>query len=775
MTGTGPTVTLRQDWDYQPRLGRARGHHASRREEQEAIVDFVARRDEGSLLVVGRRGSGKTSLVVAAVNEAARGMPPGKTLVPVPVKATSMEPNGLADKKQLLVSLIRSLQREAPAGRRARSLRRGVNRLHENATATKKSKVRSNSKTLSVSLNYGTIPSYALVVILSAFGGDWLGQYWWVPAALAAAPLIVLAGSWGARERLVVSSRHDYGFADIQREFEQVLQDCSATHKIVFVLDEFDKVGPGQTVAGVMAPIKMLINQGGALYILITSPDKTADLECRQDINYTVFSETLFVKRSLFDEMESFIDRIVEDRSAGLTDDQYADFKSYLCYRAKADFFDLHRVVCDRRARTDGRRRPVLDAALDGREKTAANLQRAIKYVYERKAYGHLSEQRNNDEMLEIMYYLSARSENMLNETITISGRTIGVGGTTKEYSQHEASAARDLFMLLADEGYAGNSGDDFTIKGKLSAFRGGTHVEEERAFVRAYGRLLDAMVDIANCKSLMDGHGERFDRGTAEEQWDDLQGVVEAAAHISMQDEMRRCSLRMGEPGGPSVPPDELRQYTDQAQYTLAEIRTRSVDLVAQAFESYLGISTTPDNTPPSGLASAADLDDPVYNAVADDPDTDDEIRLAIFDAQKASTSELLRSSTVGIDDVTNEVVVLLVGDNVPASLKQCFFVIDSTESNDHLTIDAMVRARDRGAYGFVLKSPPTVRQLGLVLHVIEKVKTLRLSGRVFNFELEWDTLKSLASGQARVTTEWFAGRRAELAKSAARDEDLP
>ena len=765
MTGAAPTVTLRQDWDYQPRLGRTKGHHASRRREQDAVVDFVARRDEGSLLVVGRRGSGKTSLVIAAVNKAARGMPRGKTLVPVPVKATSMEPDGLADKKQLLVSLIRSLRREVPAGRRARSLRREVDRLHENATATKKSRVRSNSKTLRVSLNYGMIPSYVLAVILAVFGSDWLGQYWWVPAALAAlaaAPLIVLAGSWGARERLVVSSRHDYGFADIQREFEQVLQDCSVTHKIVFVLDEFDKVEPGQTVAGVMAPMKMLINQGGALYILITSPDKTCDLEHRQDANYTVFSETLFVKRSLFDEMESFIDGIVEERSEGLTDGQYADLKSYLCYRARADFFDLHRAVCDRRARTDDCRRPVLDAALDGRERTAANLQRAIKYVYERKAYGSLSRQQDNEDMLEIMYDLSARSENMLNETITISGRTISAGGTTEKYSQHEASAARDLFMLLADEGYVANDKDDFTIKGKLSMFRGGTHVEEERAFAVAYGRLLDAMVRIANCKSLMDGHGERFGRGTAEEQWDDLQGAVAAAAHVSMPDEMRRCSLRIGEPGGPSVPPDEMRQYTDQAQQALVAIRTRSVDLVARAFELYLGISTIPDDTPPFSLASAANLSDAAHCAVANDPGANGDIRLAIFDAQKASTSESIRSSVTSIDDVANEAVILLVGDdNIPEPLKQSFFVVNSADSVDQVANEAKIRAEKHRSYGFVLRSPPTARDLGLVMVAVEKIMARRPSADMLDFEEAWQKLKSIAAGQARVTEKWFANRR--------------
>ena len=471
--------------------------------------------------------------------------------------------------------------------------------------------------------------------------------------------------------------------------------------------------------------------------------------------------------------MEGFIDGIVEERSAGLTDGQYADFKYYLCYRAKADFFDLHRAVCDRRARTDDRRRPVLDAALDGRERTTANLQRAIKYVYERKAFGQLSEQQNNDEMLEIMYDLSARSENMLNETITISERTIDVAGTTKKYNQHEASAARDLFMLLADEGYVNKDGDNFTIKGKLSAFRGGAHVEEERAFAGAYGRLLDAMVDIANCKSVMDEHGERFDRSAAEERWGDLNSVVAAVARVSVPDEMRRCSLQIGKPGKPSVPPDEMRQYTDQAQQALAAIRTKSVDLVAQVFELRLGISTIPGGEPPLSLLSAMNLDDPVYSSVADGPGMDGDIRLAIVDAQKASTSESIRSSVTSIDGIANEAVILLVGDNIPALLEQSFFVIGSTDSNDQLTVDAMVRARDYGAYGFVLQSPPTVRQLDLILSVIKKVRTLRLSERPFNFELEWDGLKSLVSGQAKPMAGRSAGKRAKLAGSATQSGD--
>ena len=776
MTGAGPTVTLRRDWDYQPRLGDPRGYHAIRREEQAAVADFVERRDEGSLLVVGRRGSGKTSMVIAAVNEAARRRPQGKTILPVLVRATSIEPDGAIGKRQLLVSLVRSLRRAVSGNRLARRMRKQVNELHENATATAKSRVRTTTATLTRSAGFGMLPPYIVAALLLLLpDAQWVAEHGWAAIVMMLAPLLALAGRWAVHDRVAASSRHDYGFDDIQCDFERVLHKHAATHKVVFILDEFDKVGGGQTAPAVMAPLKMLINQGGALYVFITSPDRIGDVESRPGVDYTVFSEILYVKRSLFGEIEGFIDNIVEEKSADLADDQYADLRCHLCYKAKADFFDLHRAIRDRRSGTDGRGRPVVNAALDGREKTAANLQRAIKYVYDRKAYGSPSRQRYNEEMLEIMYDLSAKSESMLNETITISGGKIGVRGTTEEHSQHESSAARDLFVLLSDEGYASNNGDDFTIKGALSAFKGGTHVEEERAFADAYDQLLADMAGIANCKSFMDGHGERFGEGAAEEQWDDLGSVVAAATSVSIPDELRRCRLRIGEPGTPSVPPDDLRRYTDQARHALSEIRTRSVDLAARAFKLRLGINTAPDVTPPFSLASAVNLDDPVYSAVADDPAADNEIRLAIFDAQKASTCESLRSTMAGIDGVVNEAVVLLVGDNTPASLEQSFFVIDSAELINQLTIDAMVRARDYGAYGFVLKPPLTARKLELVLRAIKKAKAHRLSGLTLNFELEWDSLKSLASGQANVATEWFAGKRAGSAKFRSQSGELP
>lgn len=771
---TVPTVTLKQDWDYQPRLGDPRGHHASRHEELAAVADFVERRDEGSLLVVGRRGSGKTSLVFTAVNRAAGLRPQGKTILPVLVRATSIESGGQIDKKELLVSLIRSLRREVSGNRRARPLRKQVDKLHESATATEKSRTSHTSRTATWSLRYGIMPPSALALATLLFGNQWLGEHWLAAAIAILAPAPVLAAGLGARSRLAVSSRHDYSLADMQREFEEALQDHAATHKVVFILDEFDKVD-GQSAPAIMAPLKMLINQGGALYIFITSPDKIGDIESRSSSGYTVFSDLLYVKRSLFEEMERFIDGIVETGSGDLTSEQYADLQHYLCYRAKADFFDLHRAIRDQRVGADDFGRPAIRAELTGKEKTAANLQRAIKYVYSRKAYASLSRQQDNDDMLEIMYDLAEKSETMLGQTITISGRKIRVGDTTVEHSPHEASAARDLFMLLSDEGYLVNSGDEFTVGGTLSRFNGGMHVEEERAFAVAYDRMLGVMVDIANCKSHMDGHGERFNRGAAEDQWKDLNGVVADTAPVLIPDEMRQCHLQIDSPASPSASPDMLRQYTDQARHAVAKMRTGSVELVANAFQLYLGLSPAADPARPSRSDALANLDDQDgHSRLVDMLCGGRKIRIHIIDAQKTETSEKIRADMDNIKGAANAIFILLVGDNIPPGLEKSFFVISTADLPDHPASDAMARARDHAAYGFVIPSPPTVRRMELVMAAIIKIKNDLLSGPIADFEEEWNDLKSVANGAAGAHDEWLDNWRGGHKTAAARGADL-
>ena len=80
-------ISLKKDWDYHPKLECQNGHHVTRNDEHSILVDFMSRRDEGSLLVAGHRGVGKTSSVITAINDVVRTT---KLLLPVFIKATSI-------------------------------------------------------------------------------------------------------------------------------------------------------------------------------------------------------------------------------------------------------------------------------------------------------------------------------------------------------------------------------------------------------------------------------------------------------------------------------------------------------------------------------------------------------------------------------------------------------------------------------------------------------------------------------------------------------------
>ena len=53
------TIKLSKDWDYQPKLHNKLGHHVIRQNEQKILQEFMIRRKEGALLILGQRGIGK--------------------------------------------------------------------------------------------------------------------------------------------------------------------------------------------------------------------------------------------------------------------------------------------------------------------------------------------------------------------------------------------------------------------------------------------------------------------------------------------------------------------------------------------------------------------------------------------------------------------------------------------------------------------------------------------------------------------------------------------
>lgn len=65
-------IILRKEWDYSPHIEKEEitSYHITRKRENQLLVDFLIRKEEGALLICGKRGIGKTSAVFSAIHSA---------------------------------------------------------------------------------------------------------------------------------------------------------------------------------------------------------------------------------------------------------------------------------------------------------------------------------------------------------------------------------------------------------------------------------------------------------------------------------------------------------------------------------------------------------------------------------------------------------------------------------------------------------------------------------------------------------------------------------
>ena len=226
---SGPTGTASRG------LGDGRGHHVARAGVDGALADFIERRAEGALLVVGHRGSGKTSSVIAAANRAAGRKGHGRTVIPIMITATSMDKTGGEDHKTLLRSLIWALHRKAGEIEGIdKTLLRRTEELYLDATATAKSYELSQSETRSLAWGAHIAPTAAASFAVPALYG--LIEVGLAAAAAAALATLVTKLAWERRASKSSTRlyRRDYGFADMQHDFEALLREYGGMYSIVF-------------------------------------------------------------------------------------------------------------------------------------------------------------------------------------------------------------------------------------------------------------------------------------------------------------------------------------------------------------------------------------------------------------------------------------------------------------------------------------------------------------------------------------------------------------
>lgn len=544
-------IPLKKDWDYQPHIGEDQGHHIVRKSEQKLLLDFLARKKEGALLLSGRRGVGKSSVIFSVINKINNENLVGSVrLVPVLVNAPSFD-IAAADgkispekydsfKKIVLQSLIRRLYKSCQSTASG-GAKKKIEELYKRAVAKevkqeiqKESSQKDTSNFSMESIFKFQVKNFLVFIgsILGALAfasipfGEFAGLWQYVISFLIAiGPTLGLSVSTKIKKTSATGIQkedkasdyylYDFDLGNLQSELEDTLSYLTSNnHKIIFVIDELDKMNDTIVIHAIKS-LKTLINQGNSIFVFITGTVFSDYLkkQGRESKEYTLFSQTIFLQRPLFNEMEEFIDSILENRRINVsevkTDRNYKNFRNYACYVSQTDFFDLYNVIRDHISKSDKKGIPFLNIELTSIQRLQANLQKAMGQIYARKFYAKPSDWRKNDDLLKRLYsILSNLEECNPQEPFTVNEKNpleiqIQRIEPIKIEDEIEAGAIRDLLDYLTRLRYLSNPApNQYQVTGTISdvpSNPSGALTQEERTFLNECEKLGNSAIQFLN------------------------------------------------------------------------------------------------------------------------------------------------------------------------------------------------------------------------------------------------------------------------------------
>ncbi|MFH1225521.1 MAG: ATP-binding protein [Candidatus Diapherotrites archaeon] len=432
-------LTLKNDWDYPPHYEKQQGHFIGRKEELENLVDNLSRKNSGSILIAGDRGVGKTALVYKALQEVKKSKDRSIFII---LNASQLEmaceADGTSDlKEKIIKNLIRRLYAIMRDEKDLKDvfpfiemLYRKVRFKEETVTMVRNIR-REESETESVEYEKQLkLPVEYTVSIGSSLAALFLILNPLTPNVAINAILPIATASVGpfaflyarkyqktksAKKSQAANAEQYYELDDnignLEFDLEQVLERVhSKGYKVVFVIDELDKIDNQNVTIGAIKSFKNLFNLSSAIFVLIAGRDTFDRIQAGKGPrtpDYTLFTHKIFLKRPTFWDIESFVDEIIAkpDMAKLKQNDKYKEFRNFLSFEAKTDFFELYAILRDY-IKFDRSGSTLAIPRLTTKELTKARLQKAMGQVFGRSGWGVPSKWHMDEEILTSLYLL---------------------------------------------------------------------------------------------------------------------------------------------------------------------------------------------------------------------------------------------------------------------------------------------------------------------------------------------------------------------------------
>lgn len=484
MSGNNLELILKKDWDYFPDYSKVQGHFVGRKDEKDKVLNWFIRREKGCFLVSGQRGVGKTALVYEALREAGQKKDEKKQITPIFISASQLvaddcvikdnevehiKLDGLQDKvitnfiRRLFVE-INNLKDTAPLKKHPELIEE-LGDLYRKAVSSqteikehfqlKKGLQKENKEESEVGAKWelkegqsaalfsSFLSVLGTVIIISPAWGNHLvnlifGLFFIIfPQSIYAIQRKKEIKKQTERmdtsvEQLYVSDRN---VGNLVHDFHSLLKKLTNVVKIIFVVDEMDKTEGKPNEAELIRAFKNLFTISDGLFVFITSQETYQSVEKSREekgsrgVNYTLYTDRIFISRPSFFDLEKYIDEIIFDASQELLESkEYHNFRNLLCYQAKSDFFELHYKIRDYIGKYDDQDRPVLQIeGLILEEIKQANLQKVIGQIFSRNRFLESSNWYRNDELLSALYRLVDNPAETKKEIVSVPPSKIGM------------------------------------------------------------------------------------------------------------------------------------------------------------------------------------------------------------------------------------------------------------------------------------------------------------------------------------------------------------
>lgn len=391
-------LVLQRDWDIpiRPYVSKKNsgGYFAGREKEYAFLANEIIRKKNGSILVCGHRGVGKTSLVYKSILKLKNECPDAIVVV-VNCSQLEIENQDKFEQKRVLENLIKRLYYTVDRIEDAKlepEIKKEIEELYKKATAYNYKLYESNNRGYStseikeketsiyfdkVNLIYFIFWFLALVfeVISFIFPSIYLMKV--IPFLLFFPPFAITLHY--KKNLLHTEKKYSDNEAKKVREFDNNVgsleYDLECLYKkmaddgtrVVYVIDELDKLDKHikDPVSDIFNKFKNLFTLSEAQFIFI-SGQETYDKIHKNENNdyrpheYTYFTSKYFLSRPLMSDLIDYFDKITYT-NLQIKEKEMSILKRSLIFEAQSDFFDLKACIKNRVTSFDPLNRPIIE------------------------------------------------------------------------------------------------------------------------------------------------------------------------------------------------------------------------------------------------------------------------------------------------------------------------------------------------------------------------------------------------------------------------------